>query len=556
MKINFVNRKNEEQELDKVYKQIVRRENKYHIAEESTYIHKKENLFKKIAGGKDLNKEPSKLRKKYENSWLNEQVEEIKEDLNEFFNAVKYYLKRIKFGFRDFRGSFKNNFFNLFVGIFCIAIFAVGIFTYKNLFGYQVIFNGTKLGIVKDVEDFENALINVDANLSKWYENSNVFYEKSITYQKVAIKNPKDVLSTSECENAVYNLNIPLFCKGAVINVNGEEAVRVASIQDANTVINNIGSNYEKESKNVKLIEGSSIQENVEFEEKLISIDSAMDVESAIDYLSNPSSDKVVNTDKSDILDELDNSKEGTNLVSALNFREDEFSTGEINNKPSITVTTVKQVTYNKDVPFKTIYKDDSEVYVGTNKVKKQGENGKKKVTAINTYENGSIVKSEIQNEVVTLKPVSKVISRGTKPLPPVTSTGRFIMPASGTISALNKAGSHAGYKAVDIANSQGTPVYASDTGIVTRSSWYAGYGNCVDIDHGNGYTTRYGHNIQNLVTVGQKVEQGEVIALMGSTGNSTGPHCHFEIHYNGVSQVILNYFGYLENGIHVDALQ
>lgn len=129
-------------------------------------------------------------------------------------------------------------------------------------------------------------------------------------------------------------------------------------------------------------------------------------------------------------------------------------------------------------------------------------------------------------------------------------------MPASGTISALNKAGSHAGYKAVDIANSTGTPIYAADTGIVIRASWYAGYGNCVDIDHGNGYVTRYGHNSQILVTVGQKVQQGEEIALMGSTGNSTGPHCHFEIHYNGVQQVILNYFDYLRNGLYVNALQ
>ena len=394
----------------------------------------------------------------------------------------------------------------------------MGAFTYKNLFGYEVIFNGTKLGIVKNVNDFENALTNVDANLTKWYDNSNVYYEKSISYQKVPIKNPKDIMDTEECENAVYNLNIPLFCKGAVISVNGNEAVRVASTQDAKTVINNIGNNYEKESSNVKLIKGSKVKEDMEYKEKLISIDSAMDVKDAINYLSDSSNHKVENTGDSDILGKINESKKSTNLVSALNFREDEFSTDEISSKPSITITTVKQVTYKKDVAYKTVYRDDPDVYVE--------------------------------------KSTSKIISRGTKPLPPVTSTGRFIMPASGTISALNKAGSHAGYKAVDIANPQGTPVYASDTGIVTRASWYGGYGNCVDIDHGNGYSTRYGHNVKILVRVGQKVQQGEQIAVMGSTGNSTGPHCHFEIHYHGVSQVILNYFKYLANGIHVDAFQ
>lgn len=556
MKIKWVNRRNEEQELDKVYKQIVRRENKYHIAEESTYIHKKENIFRKIAGGQDVKKEPSKLRQRYEGSWLHSQIDEIKEDLDEFFVGVKYYLKRVKFGLRDFREYAKDHLFSFLVGVFCIVIFFVGAFTYKNLFGYEVIFNGTKLGIVKNVNDFENALTNVDANLTKWYDNSNVYYEKSISYQKVPIKNPKDIMDTEECENAVYNLNIPLFCKGAVISVNGNEAVRVASVQDAKTVINNIGNNYEQESSNEKLIKGSKVKEDMEYKEKLISIDSAMDVKDAINYLSDSSSHKVENTGDSDILNKINESKKSTNLVSALNFREDEFSTDEISSKPSITITTVKQVTYKKDVAYKTVYRDDPDVYVGTNKVKQEGKDGEKKVTAVNTYENGTVVKSDIKKETVTEKSTSKIISRGTKPLPPVTSTGRFIMPASGTISALNKAGSHAGYKAVDIANPQGTPVYASDTGIVTRASWYGGYGNCVDIDHGNGYSTRYGHNVKILVRVGQKVQQGEQIAVMGSTGNSTGPHCHFEIHYHGVSQVILNYFKYLANGIHVDAFQ
>ena len=556
MKINWVNRRNEEQELDKVYKKIVKRNNKYHIAEESTYIREKENLFKKIAGGKKTQKEPSKLRKKYKNSWLYDQIEEIKEDLNDVFLSIKYYLKKFKFAFRDFRVYAKRNLFNLMVGVFCIMIFIVGILTYNQLFGYEVVFNGTKIGIVENIEDFENALTNVDANLSKWYDNSSVFYEKSISYQKMAIKNPNDVLSTDDCENAIYNMNLPLFCKGAVISVNGVEAARVASTQDAETVIANIGSTYEKENKNEKVIKGSEVKEDIKYEEKMISMDSAMDVKTAINYLSDTSDKHVIDKGNSDILSEIDEAKEGTNLVSALNFREDEFSTDKINTKPSITITTVKEVKYEEDVAYKTIYKDDSNVYIGTDKVTQEGKEGTKEVTAINTYENGDVVKSDITNEKTTKNSTPKVVSRGVKPLPPVTSTGRFIMPASGTISALNKAGSHAGYKAVDIANPQGTPVYASDTGIVIRSSWYAGYGNCVDIDHGNGYITRYGHNVRNIVQVGQKVQQGEQIAVMGSTGNSTGPHCHFEIMYKGQRQVILNYFDYLKNGIYVNALQ
>lgn len=74
----------------------------------------------------------------------------------------------------------------------------------------------------------------------------------------------------------------------------------------------------------------------------------------------------------------------------------------------------------------------------------------------------------------------------------------------------------------------------ATAAGTVIRAEYYAGYGNCVDIDHGNGVISRYGHLSKINVSLGQSVSQGEVIALSGNTGNSTGPHLHFELRMNG----------------------
>lgn len=86
----------------------------------------------------------------------------------------------------------------------------------------------------------------------------------------------------------------------------------------------------------------------------------------------------------------------------------------------------------------------------------------------------------------------------------------------------------------IDIASNQGTAVYASDGGTVTLAGWNGGYGNCIMIDHGNGYVTLYGHLSSISVSVGQTVSQGATIGAVGSTGNSTGPHLHFEVLKNG----------------------
>ncbi|TWH51602.1 Membrane proteins related to metalloendopeptidases [Sporomusa sp. KB1] len=86
----------------------------------------------------------------------------------------------------------------------------------------------------------------------------------------------------------------------------------------------------------------------------------------------------------------------------------------------------------------------------------------------------------------------------------------------------------------MDIANSIGTPIFATADGVVVQSGWSGGYGNIVQIDHGNGIETIYGHNSSVLVNAGQSVKKGQIISYMGSTGRSTGPHVHYEVRVNG----------------------
>ena len=89
-------------------------------------------------------------------------------------------------------------------------------------------------------------------------------------------------------------------------------------------------------------------------------------------------------------------------------------------------------------------------------------------------------------------------------------------------------------HNGMDIAANSGTAVYAADGGKVVLAEWYGGYGNCIMIEHGNGYKTLYGHLSYIGVKNGQYVNQGDTIGQVGSTGNSTGPHLHFEVYSNG----------------------
>lgn len=123
-----------------------------------------------------------------------------------------------------------------------------------------------------------------------------------------------------------------------------------------------------------------------------------------------------------------------------------------------------------------------------------------------------------------------------------------FMTPTKGYVSCVygprinpvtKQKGFHTG---VDIANSSGTPIYAAQNGVISFASYFGAYGNAVIINHGNGYTTMYGHTSKIIVSEGQRVVKGQLIAYMGSTGWSTGPHLHFEIRKDNVSQNPLNY--------------
>lgn len=215
---------------------------------------------------------------------------------------------------------------------------------------------------------------------------------------------------------------------------------------------------------------------------------------------------------------------------------------------PYLTVVNVERQRYVSEVPFEVEYEDDNSMYQGDYKVLSPGEYGKADVTVNVTYINGAETERETVASVLLADPVTELQARGTIPRPSWFPTGSFRWPCYGTLTSYfgyrnaPTRGASTNHGAIDIANSYGTPIYASDGGTVTAAGWQGGLGYAVTINHGNGFETIYGHNSSLLVSVGDHVYKGQQIARMGSTGISTGNHCHFAVRYYGTYVDPLNY--------------
>lgn len=209
--------------------------------------------------------------------------------------------------------------------------------------------------------------------------------------------------------------------------------------------------------------------------------------------------------------------------------------------KSVISVATTELITYEVAIPYKTEYTTDSSLYTNQSRTTRNGQNGTTLVEAKVTKVNGIEDSREILKETVTKQPVSRIIAKGTKPVPLTTRSGggTMVRPAKGRYSSYYGDPRPGGrlHKGIDIAipNGTGAPIYAAEAGRVIHASWGgSGYGNLIKIDHGSGAETRYAHLSGFAVSNGQTVKKGQLIGYMGSTGKSSGPHLHFEILIGG----------------------
>ncbi len=212
-------------------------------------------------------------------------------------------------------------------------------------------------------------------------------------------------------------------------------------------------------------------------------------------------------------------------------------------------VTSVERET----IPFETETDYDTSLGFGQQRVVREGVEGQKDVTYQSVYVGGQLSsKTAVGDPVIISQPVSAQVKQGVY----MTSDGVVIQPGNGILMfpiGAGYKGMSRGYSGpllpahngLDLRGYVGTPIYAAQSGrVIYAGQTRGGYGIHVIIDHGGGLQTLYGHCSGLAVSYGEVVKQGQLIAYLGSTGWSTGPHCHFEVRVNGVARDPMNYLG------------
>lgn len=245
-----------------------------------------------------------------------------------------------------------------------------------------------------------------------------------------------------------------------------------------------------------------------------------------------------------------------TNNAKLLDVRttKDFFEQNKINSEAlvngdyGVQIVTKKTVTYEAKISYKTEKKYNNEKTTDYSKVLQEGKNGLKKVTDEVTYVNGVKSETKTLSSTVITEAVNKVVEYGNK-RDYVYYKGyklassiyhadlakmHFPVDFASNVYITSFWGDGRGHKGLDISASKGKNVYAALDGTVTYSGTNGGYGKLVVIKHDDKTSTAYAHNSALNVKVGDKVTKGHVIAKVGSTGNSTGPHVHFEVRING----------------------
>lgn len=445
----------------------------------------------------------------------------------------------------------------------------------NQVFALEVYYNGQSLGYVESKEVFEeakqDAMVLLSDTQSDVLTTEPVY--KTAYVQLNELSNPRMI-----SESLIASSDTD-YIRACGIYIDGEFLCAVKNESDAITVFEYLLEPYKKEVEETATV---AFVEEIEYVSGLYPADSELIYDSYAlrTLLSKPRSEAVYHTFTEKDTVQAVRKKYGLTLneLKALNPEVDfdtleasfvtapetegeaegeETPETEVQTPKEVRLLVSRQVNFvrvkvmrtkvtTKNIPYETIEKNSSSLAKGTKKTTQEGSYGKKEVTELETYIDGKLSYTTVVSEKTVKQPVDKIVLIGTKTY--TSSSSGWTWPTRGAYSISSRYGYRSAsisgwafHGGIDIViggrSSSGVPVVAAASGTVEKvQKSYSGYGHMVLINHGNGIKSRYAHMQAGSISVyvGQKVSKGQQIGRIGSTGNSTGPHLHFEVIVNG----------------------
>ncbi len=429
-----------------------------------------------------------------------------------------------------------------------VALGLVFFFT-NYTFGVKVLMGEVEL-IVDSQEDFTQVLTRVEADFTK-KTGENFYFDKQPVYSLTLTKNntfssgEEIYNSLSEEAEISMGMSYGIFVDGVLIGTYPRET-------DIWELLERVKARYSDPDAVNEVI---SIDNDMEFVRGMYPKNKSRTLDELYDMFTLPADNRTVTVIKGDKAATIA-SEYGMTLTQLMllnpdyNFSKLKVGTKLFVSKPEVQLNIVveKTVVYTKEISYKTVTTYDKTMFETQSVVTKKGSNGITEYTDRVTLVDGEEVSRQTVEKTVLKAVVNRAVTKGTKSIAPTGSFQYPIKKGSYTITSYymdkdyyKKFGTW--HKAIDFGAKRGTPILAADSGTVIFAGWHQyGFGYLVQIEHQKGVVTYYAHCSKLAVKKGDKVYKGQTIAYVGSTGNSTGNHLHFEIRVNGEQVNPLNY--------------
>jgi murein DD-endopeptidase MepM/ murein hydrolase activator NlpD len=353
---------------------------------------------------------------------------------------------------------------------------------------YEVFLNGRSIAYVEDKDKIKAINDEILGEISGRFANTKI--NNNISYDNIII-HKSAVSSDSIIRQNILNV-MDVMVNAVEMNIDGKSIGLLGSEKEGEEVINRIANDYLQKItlEDKKIISINNKIKYIPKEVQMSSVNTIEDITAGIRALNNNSN------------------------VSFLNIQ--------------ISGKKVEEIPVN----YSSLIKWSDTMAKGQSQVTQKGENGLKEVEKEVIFTNGKVVQEKVIKEKLINKAKDEIIVKGLKT--DAISTAAMIVPSRGSISSNFGVRWGKMHEGIDIAAPMNTPIYAAMDGKVIYSDWETGYGKVIKIAHSNNIETIYGHCNSLNTKKNQNVKKGDLIGYVGSTGNSTGPHLHFEVRISG----------------------